>query len=678
MKSLDLYRAIQSAALVAPTVHESEVSESVLHRARERAINAGRPALFTYWCTVATTSGADFHRDAAHDEAAGELMELECRSLAPKFLTFKHAAGRIKIRNTAERLQAFAAEMLKGGAWALWGGGEKPAETIKPKKARAVTWKASLIKVAAEALQDGQPADFLAIAMEQLGGLAYSGNAGKTFILYAPEPAEGLPEGFHVARRCDGMWICSHAVSGVALGRAAKVKSHAVASALDQMEQAGPEKMAQAIARISGREMDHGAALAAWRQTKGIGTQADIETRRAAVDAYYAAPAAPAAAETVATAPSTQEETPADTAAEVAPVAAAISDVAKDRLYNLIAVNEKTGEVTQLNKSPMTHHEAATSKGRFSDHACRRIELSELASTESTQAPTAAAIVSASVVIGVAQASSTQAEEVSEEETQAAEACEMAEAAACAEAAEAIGRTPAEQAGGPSDYMDPLKTQAQATDYTSTVKTLRADYLRAADGGHVQHASSKTGAWSAVMFRTSDGAAGLAFKRPGLPVDILQHSSGAERMRALQAMARTAEQEAGAAAAQARATDSPQAAYLRQLASGLTSDEMLAMARDLEHDNYHGAALKWRCMAAGAFDLAARAAASITAQDAAGYLTNELGRERAAIADDLRARALPATDYTEALKTQGTDCSGPVETLPGGRDGARAGLAAVG
>jgi uncharacterized FlaG/YvyC family protein len=93
---------------------------------------------------------------------------------------------------------------------------------------------------------------------------------------------------------------------------------------------------------------------------------------------------------------------------------------------------------------------------------------------------------------------------------------------------------------------------------------------------------------------------------------------------------------------------------------------MLAMARDLEHDNYHGAALKWRCMAAGAFDLAARAAASITAQDAAGYLTNELGRERAAIADDLRARALAATDYTEALKTQGTDCSGPVETLPGG------------
>ncbi len=44
MKSLDLYRAIQAAALIAPTVHESEVSESVLFRARERAINAGRPA----------------------------------------------------------------------------------------------------------------------------------------------------------------------------------------------------------------------------------------------------------------------------------------------------------------------------------------------------------------------------------------------------------------------------------------------------------------------------------------------------------------------------------------------------------------------------------------------------------------------------------------------------------
>ncbi len=179
MKSLDLYRAIQAAALLAPTVREADHSAVALCEARNMASKASCRALISYWCTVATTSGADFHRDAAHDEAASELMELECRSLAPKFLTFKHAAGRVKIRNTAERLQAFAAEMLKGGAWALWGGGEKPAETIKPKKARAVSWKPALIKVAAEALQDGQPADFLAIALEQLGGLAYSGNAGK-------------------------------------------------------------------------------------------------------------------------------------------------------------------------------------------------------------------------------------------------------------------------------------------------------------------------------------------------------------------------------------------------------------------------------------------------------------------------------------------------------------------
>jgi hypothetical protein len=102
------------------------------------------------------------------------------------------------------------------------------------------------------------------------------------------------------------------------------------------------------------------------------------------------------------------------------------------------------------------------------------------------------------------------------------------------------------------------------------------------------------------------------------------------------------------------------------MAAGLTQEACEAIAREFEQDNHHGEALKWRCMAAGAFDLAARAAASITAQNAAGYLTNELGRERAAIADDLRARALPATDYTEALKTHGTDCSGPVETLPGG------------
>lgn len=691
MKSLDLYRAIQAAAIAAPTTEQREGRAFVEYRYHQSL------AMEYHFQADEETDEEmpdSYMATDAYKQAIGELIDsdMEQRWIAEKYATFKHAAGRVKLLNTRERLQAFAAEMLKGGAWALWGGGEKPAETIKPKKARAVTWKASLIKVAGEAMEENQYSDFLDLAMDQLGGRAYA-TPKTSFILYAPDYAEGLPAGFAVARMDSGVWLCCHMESGISVGRGERVKSRALQSGIDAIESAGPEKLAAALARITAEQTNHVGALDAWRLAHGLPVECAEDLPAEEVASEEAAPMSDVMADIVATAPSTQEQAPeAPRAAKPTgtiwgkPVGLWILKCPSGRFAYVGSVPDAIyyvdgstpehiekgqrlgGRFGPKTRSFSTHEEAAAyamDRGFVPENPTPDAAQNpaEVASTESTQAPTPAAIVSASLAIGMAQASSTQAEEVSEESTEAAEACELAEAC---ETVSAIGQTPAEQAGGPSDYMYPLKTQAQASDYTRPRETLRADYLRAADGGHVQHASSKTGAWSAVMFRTSDGAAGLAFKRPGLPVEILEHSSGPDRMRALQALARTAEQEAGAAAAQARATDSPQAAYLRQLASGLTPDEMMAMARDLEHDNYHGAALKWRCMAAGAFDLAARAAASITAQDAAGYLTSELGRERAAIADDLRARAIPPTDYTEALKTQGTDCSTPVETQPGG------------
>lgn len=122
--------------------------------------------------------------------------------------------------------------------------------------------------------------------------------------------------------------------------------------------------------------------------------------------------------------------------------------------------------------------------------------------------------------------------------------------------ADAIGGDHTPTQATPTDCTDPRETRAQSSDYTPARETLRADYLRAAEAGHTQQAGSKRGAWSAVMFRTADGRAGLAFKRPGHPVELVDHASGGDRMRALQAMAQAAELKARQ---QASGTHTPQA-----------------------------------------------------------------------------------------------------------------------
>jgi len=48
-----------------------------------------------------------------------------------------------------------------------------------------------------------------------------------------------------------------------------------------------------------------------------------------------------------------------------------------ERMYNVVAINEKTGDVIQLNATPMTHKEACTFKSKFIDYPGRRIQLEE-------------------------------------------------------------------------------------------------------------------------------------------------------------------------------------------------------------------------------------------------------------------------------------------------------------
>lgn len=52
--------------------------------------------------------------------------------------------------------------------------------------------------------------------------------------------------------------------------------------------------------------------------------------------------------------------------------------VRRERLYHLVAVSEKTGEVTVLTGYPMPHHECCVMKSKISEHKSRRIELREV------------------------------------------------------------------------------------------------------------------------------------------------------------------------------------------------------------------------------------------------------------------------------------------------------------
>lgn len=195
----------------------------------------------------------------------------------------------------------------------------------------------------------------------------------------------------------------------------------------------------------------------------------------------------------------------------------------------------------------------------FSDKLLPSTDTQHQQPSETT--PDAPAIIAASIAIGAAQASAASSSTPTTDHDTAelvtvdapdhdATASATPAAHTPSETADAIGATDTPSAADASDYTNPRETRAQADDFTAPRETLRAHYLRAIEAGHTQQASSKRGAWSAVMFRTADGRAGLAFKRPGHPVELADHASGGERMRALQAMAQAAEQahqQAGAA-----------------------------------------------------------------------------------------------------------------------------------
>lgn len=54
-----------------------------------------------------------------------------------------------------------------------------------------------------------------------------------------------------------------------------------------------------------------------------------------------------------------------------------------ERLYHVVAINEKTGHKTYVTLYPMPHKQACNNKARFTVHKARRIQLEECATSES-------------------------------------------------------------------------------------------------------------------------------------------------------------------------------------------------------------------------------------------------------------------------------------------------------
>lgn len=49
-----------------------------------------------------------------------------------------------------------------------------------------------------------------------------------------------------------------------------------------------------------------------------------------------------------------------------------------ERMYHVVAINEKTGHKTYCTSYPATHDEACTMLSKFASHPARRIQLEEV------------------------------------------------------------------------------------------------------------------------------------------------------------------------------------------------------------------------------------------------------------------------------------------------------------
>ncbi len=180
----------------------------------------------------------------------------------------------MRLANCRERLQEMAEKVRTH--WALFGGGPKPAE-LKPKARRAPAWSARMMSVWSAALEEGHQEDILRTALQHMGGRVYQSEGRAAFLLFAPQPVEGLPEQLQSWRRDDGLYVVAEVHTGHAvdnIGRHSRRDSER--RALVHWESIAPDVRSARLAscaqncHASGRAADPREALAAWCKARGI------------------------------------------------------------------------------------------------------------------------------------------------------------------------------------------------------------------------------------------------------------------------------------------------------------------------------------------------------------------------------------------------------------------------
>ena len=393
---------------------------------------------------------------------------------APAHVTFRHATGSIKLVNTRERLAQFAADMLKN--WAIWGGGEKPATIAK--KQRTATWPALLVKVFAEQMETGAHLDALELALNKLGGTAYSVGSG-AFLSVAPQTVEDLPSRLKSVYTCAAGWRVIDAVTGFGIGDKPGNTKHRSRTSAEKSALCRWFSLSEATRQSLAAQTEQGdteQAMHEWRTAHGLPTEEAPATAPAPdTQAATEAPSTPA------------EEVAADAVAALVAdaIACAAIATAQQSAADAVAVAAENTD-TQA-------EELAT---------VATAEAEESTATASPPAPTA-----------------------------------CAPATACTTKAHASTGTPGAHPSTTTGHTSTTATTGRAPGSTAHNGTTSGP--GAASTG--QRVAGKSGRWCATLYTDPDGAPGMAYTNPDNTTTSHTYGTGRERMAALQRMASAAD-----------------------------------------------------------------------------------------------------------------------------------------
>jgi len=268
----DLYAGILAAALQSP----DDDGPCILPDAVE--VPADHPHSLCTLQTVTTWNGGRRAWDTAFAEdlaGASKCMaevhgpQRQGGALKVRF-SYRSQGARcsLTVRGTRPRLLELADTVRK--QWALFGGGPKPAELVKPRAPRRASWPMSIVRVWLAQLQDKDHAGAL-LTGERIDARFYPDSVGRgAFILAAPLPVDGLPDYMVSVVRDDGWWTVSDLASGMKLGTGAGSRKAAETEALRLWGEASEDKRANALRNARMHSVDHAAARAAWCKVHGI------------------------------------------------------------------------------------------------------------------------------------------------------------------------------------------------------------------------------------------------------------------------------------------------------------------------------------------------------------------------------------------------------------------------